>query len=366
MGRYLIYAAFLVAATMLTSAIFSNVNAQTITLTQKDNEAKQKIIGNLSDAVDHKYSRYDLIIGSLKGDNSTFVIYNATANQTIPPPVCGPGTHLENGKCVPDVPVCPPNQFFNQTSGKCEDLATPPPPSSGNVTKINLAGDYLGSGTIDAMNAKTADLNGALGDLGYKATLAGFKSDWNKLNNHKCIPGNHDQEEDGSAALAQESSAYCGDIWMLKVAGNSTLLVAVNTNGNLHSLLGTAETALMSTQFMDGVKNVVLMTHKPCETHPNSHHNPEGNVKTFCQSFDSKVPQGVKIYHISAHNHEIASTADGTKFLVGGGGQTSHRGCGTDSNWTFCKTQSGFLQLEIKDSGEIKGTFFNTNGGAIS
>jgi len=59
-------------------------------------------------------------------------------------------------------------------------------------------------------------------------------------------------------------------------------------------------------------------------------------------------------------------TADGTKFLTGGGGQTSHRGCGTDSTWTFSKKQSGFLQLDIKDNGEIKGTFYKTNGDVIS
>ena len=343
--------------------------ANAATLTQKDNEAKQTIITNMSNSVDHKYSRYDLITGSMKGDNSTFVIYNNTGNQTVPPPVvCGPGTHEENGACVPDVPRCPDNQVWNATSQQCEDKpVTPPPKPTGNVTKINLAGDFLGTGTMNAMAKLDAILNLALGDMGYQKDLNTFMSNFNKLPGHKCTPGNHDQAEDGSAALAKSSSEYCGDIWMQKVANDTTLIVGYNTNGNLDTLLGTAQGALMNAQFMDGVKNVVLVSHKPCEVHPNAHHGVESNVKTFCQSFDAKVPAGVKIYHVSAHNHEIASTKDGHNFLVGGGGQTTHRGCGTDSTWNFCKTQSGFLQLEINnDSGEIKGTFYNTNGGVIS
>jgi hypothetical protein len=362
-------AVLLFSTILLTSATFVNT-AKSVTLTQKDNEAKEKIISSLSNESDHKYSRYDMINASFIGDNSTFVVYNKTSNQTIPPVVCGPGTHEDNGVCVPNTPppepTCPAGQFYNTTSKQCQDKPTNPPGPTGNTTKVNVAGDFDGTSVINAMDKKEANINVGLGDLGYQSTLSTFKSNFNKLNGHKCIPGNHDQEEDGSAALAKESSAYCGDIWMQKVAGGTALLVAYNTNGNLDTLLGTAQDALMNSQFMSGVHTVILLSHKPCEVHPNAHHGVEGSVKTFCQSFDAKVPAGLGIYHVSAHNHEIASTSDGHNFLAGGGGKTSHRGCGTGSGWDFCDETNAFLQLEIKDNGEIKGTFFNTNGAVIS
>jgi hypothetical protein len=365
-----ILATILATYTTLVSATYVNA----VTLTPDDNQAKQDITNSLSEAADHKYSRYDMINASLVGDNSTFVVYNKTGGIIIPPVVCGAGTHNENGVCVPDQPQCPAGQFYNKTSEECQDNPKPPVDNqtgnqtggNENITKVNLAGDFECEKVIGAMDKKKANINVALGDLCYDSTLSNFKKAWEPLDNNKCIPGNHDQAEDGSAALAKESSAYCGDIWMMKVANDTTLLVAYNTNGNLATLLGTAQDALTNTQFMDGIKNVVLISHKGCEVHPNSHHGVEGSVKTFCQSFDAKVPAGVGIYHVSAHNHEMASTSDGHFFLAGSGGKTSHRGCGTGSGWNFCKETDGFLQLEINSNGKIKGTFYNTSGGAIS
>lgn len=130
-------------------------------LTPEDNEAKQKILGNLSNAVDHGYDKYDLLIGSVKGDNSTFTIYNIS--ETEPPLVCGSGTHEANGICVPDIsePNCPEGQFFNTTSQKCEDRTSTLkeicgnginndsngqidegcPVTNGNTTKIFFSGE---------------------------------------------------------------------------------------------------------------------------------------------------------------------------------------------------------------------------------
>ena len=377
----LMYKGFLLVFTiLLTSALIAQVqNTNAAVLTPEDNEAKQNIITNQSAAVDHRWGQYDLILGSKKGDNSTFTIYNLTGNFTVPPVVCGTGTHEHDGICVPNPPpeptVCPPNMFFNTTSQQCQESPLPPidnntnpvpEPTNNDTTKVTFAGDFDGTGVINAMKAKNADYNIAAGDLGYKSDLSSFKSSWDKLNNNKCTPGNHDQAEDGSSSLAKESSAYCGDIWTSKVAGGTTAIIGVNTNGNLDTLLGTAQTYLTS-NLMQGVKNVVLVSHKPCEVHPGAHHTVESSVKTFCQSFDGKVPAGVNIVHISAHNHEIGSKSDGSAFLVGGGGKTSHRGCGTGSGWDFCAESNGFLMLEINnDSGEIKSNFYNTNGGVIN
>jgi hypothetical protein len=122
----------------------------------------------------------------------------------------------------------------------------------------------------------------------------------------------------------------------------------------------------MNSALMEGVKNVILLTHKACEVHPKSHHTPEKSVIDFCQDFDNKIPQGIKIYHISGHNHEIAKSSNDRFFLSGGGGQTDHRECDTNDQWPFCKPQSGFLEFEINNNtGEIKSNFYDTSGKVI-
>jgi hypothetical protein len=104
---------------MLPTSNFAH--AQGVILTPEDNVAKQKILANLSNAVDHGFDKYDLLIASVKGDNSTFTIYNKS--ETEPPLVCGPGTHEQDGVCVPDPQqTCQKGQFFNTTSQRCEDL----------------------------------------------------------------------------------------------------------------------------------------------------------------------------------------------------------------------------------------------------
>jgi hypothetical protein len=332
---------------LIIASIFLVQTVSAVTLTAEDNEAKKQIITNASNAVDHRYSQYDLILGSKIGDNSTFTIYNKTAENPVPPDV-----------------VIIPNEtapIENETTVENETTTEPEPEPAVNETKIIFGGDFSGSTVINSIKAKNADLNIANGDLGYKSDLSGFKSAWNQVENHKCTIGNHDSPENGNSAIYAEAKQYCGDIWIEKIAG--TVIIGFNTNGNLDTQLGTAQNYVMSNQ-MDGVKNLVLSSHKPCKTPPNSHHTVESNVKTFCDSLVAKVPSGVDIYGVAGHNHVLASTSDDHWFISGAGGR-NHYECGTGSGWDFCNNAKyGFLEMVIKD-GAIQSTFYDTSGGVL-
>ena len=102
-----------------------------------------------------------------------------------------------------------------------------------------------------------------------------------------------------------------------------------NTNGNLDTQLGTAQGLVTNPTFMQGIKDLFILSHKPCFTSPNSHHPVESKVKTLCDSLAHYIPTGIKVYYIAGHNHQMASTVDGLKFISGGGGR-SHYSCGTD------------------------------------
>lgn len=352
----------LLATILLPSAVLANVNGQGVVLTPKDNLAKQVIIGNASDAVDHKWDRYDLLVGSMKGDSSNFTIYKS-GNGTVPPIHCGEGTHNENGVCVPDGEKCPEGQFWNATAMECQDNPKPPVVNeTGDKTTIDLAGDFDGTSVIKAMKG---DYNIGLGDLMYQSTLDNFIKAWDVKENHACVVGNHNTLEDGNTVISKQSKEYCGDVWVKKVANGTTLLVGVNTNGDLGSIKGTVMASLGNEDYMNGVKNVLLLTHKPCDTHPNSHHTVESAVGDFCNAVKNAVH--VNFVTIAGHNHEIAKKSDGSSYLAGGGGKTSHRGCGTGNGWDWCKEQTGFLRLTIdNDSGKITAKFYNTSGGVIS
>lgn len=363
MEKFKLLFAILIATALL--AFAPTVNALT-PLTPQSNIAKEKIIDNASKAVDNRWDRFDLLIGSVKGDDSNFTIYKPSNVTLPPPPVCGPGTHEDNGKCVPNVTPCPTGQVWNSTSQQCEPKPTPPPiNNTGKITTIDLSADFSGTNIINAMNG---DINAALGDLLYQSNIDGFIKVWDKKTGHACTPGNHDQEEDGNAQIAKQSSQYCGDVWVKKTANGTTVLIGANTNGDLNSIKTTALTSINDPAFMAGVKNVLLLTHKPCEEHPNAHHTVEAAVGNFCNAIKSAVQNlGINFASIHGHNHEIASKKDGSVFLVGGGGKSTHRGCGTDNQWTFCKATDGFLRLEIdNNSGAIKAKFLNANGAVIA
>jgi predicted phosphodiesterase len=224
--------------------------------------------------------------------------------------------------------------------------------STSNISTIALVGDISGTSIRDSIRARNPDLVVALGDLGYKSSLSTFKKDYG-IFNLKCLVGNHDSAEDSAGApIVKEAPAFCGDWWNLKV-GNATMLFGFNTNGDLNKQLEAAKKVSLQ-----GIKNLLMMSHKPCYTSPNSHHPVEPNVKAFCDSLASSIPTGIKIYYIAAHNHQLASTVDGMKFISGGGGR-SHYDCGTDGVWNFCDNKNyGFLEIAINTKNDnITATF---------
>jgi predicted phosphodiesterase len=187
-----------------------------------------------------------------------------------------------------------------------------------NIRKIAIVGDISGISIRDSVQKHNPDLVVALGDLGYKSSLSTFKKDYGNFN-LKCVVGNHDSAEDSEGdPIVEETLEYCGDWWNAKV-GKTTMLFGFNTNGNLNNQLAAADKVSLQ-----GIKNVFIMSHKPCYTSPNSHHPVEPNVKAFCDSLASSIPAGIKVYYIAAHNHQLASTIDGTKFISGGGGRSHY------------------------------------------
>src|SRR4030095_15808594 len=108
----------LLTLTLLTSNIVYAQDAQDDTMTTEDNKAKQDIIEALSDAVNHNWAQYDMLNGSKKSDNSSFVIYNSSGETPEPPLVCGQGTNESNGACVPVIqPECPAGKHLE--NGVC-------------------------------------------------------------------------------------------------------------------------------------------------------------------------------------------------------------------------------------------------------
>jgi predicted phosphodiesterase len=202
------------------------------------------------------------------------------------------------------------------------------------VSKIALVGDISGTSIIDSIKQRNPDLVVALGDLGYKSSLSTYKKDYG-IFNLKCLVGNHDSAEDaGGDQIVKEAPAYCGDWWNVKV-GDRAMLFGFNTNGNLNNQLEAAKKVSLQ-----GIKTLIVMTHKPCYTSPNSHHPVEPNVKAFCDSLASSIPAGIKVYYIAVHNHQLASTIDGTNKAV----------------WNFCDNKNyGFLEVAI-----------NTNNGNLA
>ena len=223
--------------------------------------------------------------------------------------------------------------------------------TTNDITKIALVGDISGTSIRDLIKEHNPDLVVALGDLGYESTLDTFKKDYG-IFNLKCLVGNHDSPEDAGDPIVKEAPAYCGEWWNVKV-GSTAMLFGFNTNGDLNNQLEAAKKISLR-----GIKTLIVMTHKPCYTTPNSHHPVEPNVKVFCDSLASSIPAGINVYYIAAHNHQLASTIDGTKFLSGGGGR-SHYECGTDAVWNFCDNKNfGFLEVAINaNNGDIEANF---------
>lgn len=239
-----------------------------------------------------------------------------------------------------------------------------PEPTNATSTKIDFTGDVSGTAVLDQIVKQHPDLVIVAGDLGYKSTLSWFKTEYEGALGEelRCVIGNHEAVEDGSAALEKEALAYCGDHWYVKTANSTTLLIGFNSNGDSKSEISFIKSITGDHEIMKGVKSVVIFSHKNGEVPPSSHHPAEA---TDVYSAVSNVP-GVKVYQVNAHNHVLASAPSEHWYISGAGGK-SHYACGTDKIWTFCNNSVyGFLEFDIDNSnGEIVPTFYDTSGKVI-
>jgi hypothetical protein len=236
------------------------------------------------------------------------------------------------------------------------------------VTVIDLVGDIHCSKKLsDRLKADNPTLFVALGDLCYKRDLKNFSATFNDLkiiNKLACVIGNHDSLENGNLRILNQALKYCGDHWYRKVANNSTLLIGLNTNGNISLQTYWGRTLVSNVTFMNGVNNVMLLAHKPAHTPPGSDHQAENSTIKMFSSIVSIIPKGVKVLEIAAHNHLMAESSNGDWFISGAGGRklynyTSH------PDWSFINNKDhGYLQIKINntDGGLLSNNFYGSDG----
>src|SRR6185436_3406647 len=301
----------------------------------KEKKVMKSITKALDRATEGKPSTIDMLNISKFNDNSTIVVINKTGSITPPPPppTCKPTEHLENGKCVPNPP--------------------PPPPPTGNTTLVCTVGDFKDGKVMTAMKKDKCDITIALGDMGYGSNLNLLKS----LGFTNCVVGNHDAVEDGSAAIYKEALAYCKDSWY-KVAGNgTTILVGINTNGNDAKTIAWLSDLLNN--LSDNVKNVIIFSHKGGHVFKNAHHPAEASA--IYSKVEDAGHANVKIYEVAGHKHNMAQSTNGLWFIAGSGGAKKYT-CGTDAQWNFCGTDTGYLRFTIDNKGSIATGFYDMSG----
>lgn len=329
-------------------------------------------------------------------DNQTEV--PPTDNETGNPPHCAINEFWNGTACEvnPPLPTCDTGEFYNTTSQICEQVPVTEPdnqtetpdnqtevPPVDNQTVIEQAriigvGDVECSGdgikVLDQVKKQNPTLVVILGDLCYDSTLTNFINTWGGLGNLlACTIGNHDAEEDGSAAIYKAALEYCGNDYFIKQAG--VLVVALNTNGELAPQRAEATLRLANATFMEGTHTVVVASHKPiCMTPPNSHHpvtedSAAKAVKTaFCEPIKQAVPDNVKLIFLNGHNHIMAKgEQSGITYVESGAGGKNHYECGTNSVFTFCNDKKfGFWILDATSDGTTTSQFKDVNGGVIN
>jgi hypothetical protein len=315
MMKYLLIAFLILPVIFNAGVIFHD---DVVAKSGKEKKVMKTITKALDRATEGKPSTIDMLNISKFNDNSTIVVINKTA-----------------------VVVTPPN---------------PPPPEpvpTGNTTLICTVGDFKDGKVMVTMKKDKCDITVSLGDSGYGSDLKLLKS----LGFTKCVIGNHDAAENGSPAIYKEALTYCGDHWSLLTANGTTLLLGINTNGKESDttswILGIME------NLSPTVKNVVILSHKGGHVFTNAHHPAEA------ASIYSKVEDAghtdVRIYEVAGHNHNMAESVNGLWFIAGSGGAKKYT-CGTDAQWNFCGTDSGYLGFNIDGMGNIAASFYDTSG----
>lgn len=331
----------LILVSLVTIILLTSIIAHESFAKSKDSKAKNDIIKKLGRAVEGHYAVIDMLNISKFNDNATITVINKTGG-TSPPP--------------PPTPTCMSGWHYDPVSKECvQDNVPPPPPVSG--FKLCMAGDFKDSSVFDAMK-KQCNFRIALGDMGYNSDLSLVK----KIAPDRCVIGNHDSPEDGSSAIYKEALSYCGNSWWQKI-GSGTVVLGFNTNGEISAQLKGAQNILSNATLMNGVKNIISVSHKNGHVFPSAHHPAEATA--LYSQLETMIPNGIKLYQISGHNHDMASANNGLWYIAGAGGK-SHYSCGTGSVWTFCdNTHNGFLQFTIDNQGSITPNFYDTSNKII-
>lgn len=242
---------------------------------------------------------------------------------------------------------------------------------STNITVIDIVGDIDCSNNLPAQVEKdNPTLFIALGDLCYKKDLTNFKNTYTDLRNANklaCLIGNHDSEEDGNLIILNQTQEYCGDHWYRKIANDTTLLIGLDTNGDTISQTKWGQSLVTNATLMKGIKNVLLLAHKPAHTPPESHHPAENSTIRMISDIEGNISKSIQIYEIAGHNHFMAESSDGRWFITGAGGRSHYEGT-TSSEWPFVnKIDYGYLQIRINNTdGKVLSTqFYGLDGRLI-
>jgi len=241
---------------------------------------------------------------------------------------------------------------------------------SAKITVIDTVGDIDCSNNLpDQVKKDNATLFIILGDLCYKNDLTTFTNTYSDLKNTKelaCLIGNHDSQEDGNLVILDQARKFCGDHWYRKIANDTTLLIGLDTNGDTNLQTKWGQSLVTNETLMKGIKNVLLMTHKPAHTPPQSHHPAEVSTIKMISGVESSIPKSIKFYEIAGHNHFMAESRDARWFISGAGGRSHYEGT-TDSEWPFLnKIDYGYLQIKINNTdGNILTHFYGLDGRLI-
>lgn len=239
-----------------------------------------------------------------------------------------------------------------------------------NVTIIDAVGDIECSSKLhDRIKDDNPTLFIALGDLCYKRDLTNFTltySDFKNADKLACVIGNHDSEENGDLKVLTQALRYCGDHWYRKLANNSTLIIGLNTNGNITIQSDWGRFLVTNSSFMNGIKNVMLVAHKPAHTPPGSDHDPENLTVQMFSTIIGNITKNVQVFEIAAHNHLMAESSNGKWFISGAGGRnlydfTAH------PDWSFINNKDhGYLQIKINNTdGKVLSTDFYSLDGRL-
>lgn len=225
---------------------------------------------------------------------------------------------------------------------------------SKTITVIDAVGDMnCSNNLLNQVKKDNPTYLIALGDLCYKKDLTNFTNtygEFKKENKLACIIGNHDAEENGNLIILNETRKYCGDHWYLKVANDTTLLIGLNTNGDSNLQAQWGKSLVKNSTLMKGVKNVLILGHKPAHTPPKSHHPVENSTIQMFSAIETSISKSIQVYEIAAHNHFMAESSNGLWFISGAGGRSHYEGT-TDSVWPFVNTNEyGYLQIKINNT----------------